>query len=59
MVGEVVWVGLELDERLDGGEDDGGDAVALLLVDLDELCVGVGVQLIFIWFSSLMMKLTA
>jgi hypothetical protein len=57
--GEVVGVGVVLDEGLDGGEDDGSDAVALLLVDLDELYMTGALPLIFIWFSSLMMKLTA
>lgn len=57
--GEVIRVGLILDECLDGGEDDDSDSIAFLLVNLDKLCISAAIPLIFIWFSSLMMKFIA
>ena len=39
MTGEVIWIGLILNQCLDGSEDDSSDTISFLLVDLDEFCI--------------------
>jgi hypothetical protein len=47
---QVVDIGLVLHQRVYESENQGSDSVSFLFLDLDELYLKYGIQLIFIWF---------